>query len=58
MITPLDKSKSSFHVVLVQKIIIAGVLLKDFTTVHALLKMVRYVFVRPLRPELDGQYSA
>jgi hypothetical protein len=25
---------------------------------HALFKMVRYVFVRPLGPELDGQYSA
>jgi hypothetical protein len=24
---------------------------------HALFKMVRYVFLRPLRPELDGQYS-
>jgi hypothetical protein len=23
---------------------------------HALFKMVRYVFLRPLRPELDGQY--
>jgi hypothetical protein len=39
------------------EIIIAGVLLKDFTTVawFANYKMVWFVLLRPLRPELDGQ---